>query len=368
MKLGTLLLRNAVIGLTQLEAALRNQVLYGGKLGTNLVELGFVELDLLARTLADLTGLPVATQDMLEAAEPDALALVGPELASSLGVIAMRREGDALAVAVIDPDDTDAIAQLTEHVQMRVASYVVPELRALYYLEKLYGLPRKARFVRTAARDAERRAAAAIDDRRRTQPAGGMVMPPGLTVEPRRRRTSTAPMDLTPVPATISAVTVGERIAAATHRDQIADALVDFGRGRTAAFILFIVRDGNALGWRAHIATGRGLVQQIEDLSLPLGGSSVLQAAHDSATPYRGRSPSSGRPVETRLWTAIGADPAPDESMVVPISVRQRVVNLVYAHGLGGAPLAADVADVLVDLCRQAEEAYVRLIKAHRGG
>ena len=94
----------------------------------------------------------------------------------------------------------------------------------------------------------------------------------------------------------------------------------------------------------------------------------MLQAAHDSATPYRGRSPSSGRPVETRLWTAIGADPAPDESLVVPISVRQRVVNLVYAHGLGGAPLAADVADVLIDLCRQAEEAYVRLIKAHRGG
>ena len=34
MKLGTLLLRHAVIGVTQLEAALRNQVIYGGRLGT----------------------------------------------------------------------------------------------------------------------------------------------------------------------------------------------------------------------------------------------------------------------------------------------------------------------------------------------
>ena len=76
MKLGTLLLRNAVIGLTQLEAALRNQVLYGGKLGTNLVELGFVELDLLAEYLSELSGLPIATASMLDAAPREALAQV----------------------------------------------------------------------------------------------------------------------------------------------------------------------------------------------------------------------------------------------------------------------------------------------------
>src|SRR5262249_41248993 len=60
MKLGTLLLRNAAIGLTQLEAALRNQVLYGGRLGTNLVELGFIDLELLSSYLAELTGFPIA--------------------------------------------------------------------------------------------------------------------------------------------------------------------------------------------------------------------------------------------------------------------------------------------------------------------
>ena len=39
MRLGTMLLRDAVITLTQLEQALRAQVLTGGRLGTNLVEL-----------------------------------------------------------------------------------------------------------------------------------------------------------------------------------------------------------------------------------------------------------------------------------------------------------------------------------------
>src|SRR6266404_5328903 len=66
VKLGTLLLRNAAIGLTQLEAALRNQVLYGGRLGTNLVELGFIDLELLSTYLSEMTGFPVATPTLLD--------------------------------------------------------------------------------------------------------------------------------------------------------------------------------------------------------------------------------------------------------------------------------------------------------------
>ena len=69
MKLGTLLLRNAAIGLSQLEAALRNQVLYGGRLGTNLVELGFVDLEVLSGYLAEMSGQPVATPTLLDAAD-----------------------------------------------------------------------------------------------------------------------------------------------------------------------------------------------------------------------------------------------------------------------------------------------------------
>src|SRR5262245_9058170 len=153
MKLGTLLLRNAVIGLTQLEAALRNQVLYGGRLGTNLVKLGFVELDLLADYLSELSGLPVATKELLDEAPKEALDAVGPELAHDLGAIPLGATPDgALAVAMIDPNDAEALATIGERIGAPVAPYVVPELRGLYYLERLYGRPRKARFVRTGGR------------------------------------------------------------------------------------------------------------------------------------------------------------------------------------------------------------------------
>src|SRR3954464_2890955 len=87
MKLGTLLLRNAAIGLSQLEAALRNQVLYGGRLGTNLVELGFIDLELLSNYLAELSGFPIATPTLLEHVDAGLVELLGSDDAHRLRAI-----------------------------------------------------------------------------------------------------------------------------------------------------------------------------------------------------------------------------------------------------------------------------------------
>ena len=150
MKLGTLLLRNAAIGLSQLEGALRNQVLYGGRLGTNLVELGHIDLEMLSGYLAELSGFPMATPTLLDAADPALLDKLGSDEAHRLRSIPLGYLGDdksAIAVAMVDPTDGGAAAQLAEKLGATVTPYVVPELRALYYLERLFGTPRRARFL-----------------------------------------------------------------------------------------------------------------------------------------------------------------------------------------------------------------------------
>src|SRR4029079_19501467 len=104
MKLGTLLLRNAAIGLSQLEAALRNQVLYGGRLGTNLVELGFIDLELLSTYLAEMSGFPGAPPSVHEAAEPAMIAKLTADDAHRLRAIPLRMVGsstDTIAVAFV---------------------------------------------------------------------------------------------------------------------------------------------------------------------------------------------------------------------------------------------------------------------------
>jgi Type II secretion system (T2SS), protein E, N-terminal domain len=367
VKLGTMLLRNAAIGLTQLEAALRNQVLYGGRLGTNLVELGYIDLELLSAYLAELSGLPIATPTLLDQADPGLIEQLGAEDAHRLRAIPLGYLGEgigAVAVALVEPGDPRVVEQVASKLGAQIAPYVVPELRALYYLEKLFGLPRRARFVRAG------RSAGSNGDlpgeRRRTQPAMGMVMPPALTLEPRRRRASSpAPLVGVVTPA-LGFATACERIDAASNRDQIAETFAAYAQGRCDALVVLLIRDGNALGWRAWVAPPAALRKPIEELSLPLGGASSLQSAHDAGQPFVGTPPSAARPIEKQLWAALGTQPEPFAVLVVPVLVKQRAVNLVYAH-LVSSPPPNQLVSELGELAARAQASYLRLIRQARG-
>lgn len=372
MKLGTLLLRNAAIGLSQLEAALRNQVLYGGRLGTNLVELGFIDLELLSTYLAELSGYPIATPALLDDAEKGLLDKLGADdahrlRAVPLGYLAAQPDAggsDTIAVALVDPTDAQAVGELEARLGAKITPYVVPELRALYYLERHFGTPRRARFIRTA-RPGTDPGELVGDDRRKTQPAGGIAMPPPLTLEPRRRRPSQAPI-VQSVPTSLSYGAACERVDTASNREQIADTFVDYARGRCDVLVVFLVRDGNALGWRGYVAPPHKPQQAIEEISLPLGGASALQSAHDAGQTYVGQPPSPAKPVEGTLWTALGCDSKPVEVLVVPIMVKQRAVNLIYTHTLGGTPPQSLITE-LQDLAGRAQTSYMRLIRQTRG-
>jgi hypothetical protein len=367
MKLGTLLLRNAAIGLSQLEAALRNQVLYGGRLGTNLVELGYIDLELLSAYLAELSGFPIATPTLLDHADPTLLAKLGADDAHRLRAIPLGYLGEGtgtVAVGLVEPADTAAVDQVATRLAAQVAPYIVPELRAVYYLEKLFGLPRRARFVRPG-RPADSRGPE-VEDRRRTQPAMGMVMPPALTLEPRRRRpTSQAPL-AGDVPFAIGYGSACELIDTASNRDEIADTFVAYAQGRCEALVVFLIRDGNALGWRSWVAPPAALTKPIEELSLPLGGASSLQSAHDSGQPFVGPPPSAAHPVEKQLWAQLATQPEPVAVLVLPVLVKQRAVNLVYAHLASGEPPVQLVTE-LGDLALRAQTSYLRLIRQARG-
>ena len=365
MKLGTLLLRNAAIGLAQLEAALRNQVLYGGRLGTNLVELGFMDLELLASYLSELTGFPVATPSMLDEADPALLSRIGADHAHRLRALPLgyAEDGGAISVAMVDPTDQHATDELVATFGAKVAPFVVPELRALYYLERHFGTPRRARFIRTARAGSE----PGVDDRRRSQPAGGIAMPPTLTLEPRRRRSSSGMSDPQShaVPAAIGYGAACERLDLAASRDQIVDTILEYAKGRCDALVVLLIRDGNALGWRGYVAPPARIARPIEELSLPLGGASALQAAHDAGQMFVGPPPSPAKPIEAMLWSALGSE-APSDVLVVPVLVKQRTVNLIYAHTLGGPP-PRNLASELLDLAGRAQTAYLRLIRQTRG-
>lgn len=358
MKLGTMLVRNAAIGLSQMEAALRNQVLYGGRLGTNLVELGYLNIELLSTYLADQAGVPAATPTLLEDAERTLLDLLGKDDAHRFGALPIGRlDRRTTVVAMVDPSDESAVEALGAKLGTTVIPYVVPELRAAYYLEKHFGAPREARFLRTAHPEPQSLA----EERRRAQPAGGISIPPTLTIEPRRYRDSAAPVTQ-PVPTALMFASARKRIETATDREQIAEAFVSYAKGRCDALVMLVPRERNAVGWRGYVAPSTEPPHRLAELSLPLGGSSALQVAHDTAQSYVGTPPTPATPVESRLWNALGAKPPPSDVVVIPVTVKQQPINLIYAHQATGCLPGAIVAE-LQELAECAQATYLRLTR-----
>jgi hypothetical protein len=366
MKLGTLLLRDGIINLDQLEAALRAQVLFGGRLGTNLVELGHVSLDTLTDYLARTLAMPAATQAMFEAADPRILTLVPAALAEKHLVFPLGLEpGDPprLRLAVAEPRDMAAVAAVEKACGVKVWPHVVPELRVLFYLEQAYGITRKPRFVRAApAADAqpptgERRrfladAAAApvsIQPRRNTNPPV-MIAPAAAEPVP-------AP---TPRPASLSDTL--DRLEAAENRDAIAEAVLAFARGRLEACVLFLLKGSLALGWRGFAPGLEGA--GVESVSLPLAAPSCLQSAYDTRVPWRGAPGVSGKSLDATLFMRLRQPAAPDEVLTIAVAIGQRVVNLVYAHAHAGGALDDGVVDGMISVSEAAADAYARLIQA----
>lgn len=155
MRLGELLIADGRLSEEQVEQGLRAQVLWGGRLGTNLVELGLLDLDELSWTLARQHRMPVALARHF--AQPDAAlqARLGSALAERWQCVPLARLAEdppriGLAATTPLPDEAigEIAAQLGEPVEAIVVA-IAAEMRILYHLEVSYGLDRPARYMRS---------------------------------------------------------------------------------------------------------------------------------------------------------------------------------------------------------------------------
>lgn len=108
-KLGELLVESGLITAAQLQDALRHQKFIGGRLGSNLVALGFVSEDVLMDFLSQQMGVPRLDINRLNV-EPDVLRRVPRRLAEQLCILPVAiKEPKSLVLAMADPSDLNAI-------------------------------------------------------------------------------------------------------------------------------------------------------------------------------------------------------------------------------------------------------------------
>ncbi len=152
MRLGEILIAAHVITARQLEEALQAQVMLGARLGTSLVEHGYIDLDSLSNALAHQLRLPAALASHFDRADRVLQRGLSANLAEKYACLPLLRVGKRAAViASISPLEARPIAIIADELGLepdRLIQAVAPELRIRYSLEHVYNIPRPQRFLR----------------------------------------------------------------------------------------------------------------------------------------------------------------------------------------------------------------------------
>ena len=417
-ELATYLVEREILSRAQVDEAREAQVVYGARLGTNLVELGALSLDELGEHLAACTGFPLAPKEWLAAPEGDALAAVPVDLAARLVVLPLRFSAEVLHLAMLDPGDARALHEVERTVGRAVRGYLLPELRLRYVMERHLGIRRSLRFANVARKleRVRRIAAAATEDAPEEErlrsalgigplssgeeltdemsfaalhqtfdlarsraldagaPAGGDddalvlddVAPEGPADPPAGARPGPTGDAATGTSATAmrpsrDAAELEADLAGARDGDAAARAGLALVRHYVRYAALFVVHRGMAMGLAAD---GDGAAPGIGGVLVPIDVESVFARAATAAEVFRGGPPAHG--IDARVLRALGRG-AVCEIAVLPVPVRARVVNVLYADG-GDRPLARTTVAALRAAADCLSAAYERLILERKRG
>jgi hypothetical protein len=416
---GRWLIEQKILTLDQLEEADRSQTVYGGRLGTNLVETGYLGLDELAEHLTRYHGVTLAPVSWLESPDPKAIKLVPIALIRRHKMLPLRLEREALHMAMLDPTDPGQLDFASTAANRPVVPYVLPEIRLLYWLETHLQIDRHPRFVNLAAR--LRRTDLRVSDFdsslghtiEAAAPASERVLEPEPEIATAEQapdvldkwfeddvlRPETdapvstpsgppppSPVDAADEPADLEEELLLEelvveaeapaivnesvargplpparvaeleaQLAGAVERDPIVELMLELARSHCEVAVLFLVNGGKVTPFRA---SGGGVQERLSDLEVPLGVHSIF--AHPAVTgfPFRGSPPEGG--IDGRLLESMGRADIHD-LLVQPISIRDRVVNLLYCDN-GSSAFGETSIAALGAVADCAARAYERLI------
>ena len=364
-KLGELLIRKNLLTQAQLEEALQAQVIFGGKLGTVLIEMGLITEDTLAEILAQLISIPCAKPGQLQNIPEDVIKIISAELAEKHKVIPVSVSGKKLTLAMAEPHKLQAIDEISFRTGYIIRPILALEVRLVFALENYYGIKRTMRYIAPPKQVREE-----LNQIHVFETVDGPIEAPdtdedlgALGSEHIYEKPVAEPAQPEPVAAAeivedeieelgdddlieeleeeeITLATTAQTLVGITDRNDVADAVIAYLGANYARAALFMVVAGQVTGWRS--AKGGQPIPGFEQFQLPLSEPSVLKTAVESNSFFLGPIPQSG--ANLALTTFLGK-PAPQSALLLPMSMLGRVVGLIYVDD-PQTDLSAAVVDV----------------------
>ncbi len=378
-RLGELLVAEKLITADQLEDAIEAQCLYGGRIGTSLIELGYLDEEEIARTLSRKLHLPYIEQELLMKIPSEVIDLMPQKLACKHLAIPCRLEKKRLYLAMSDPTNLTTIDALAFRLGFIIVPVVVPELRLMLALQKYYHLELSPRFyslsqrITTKRRKTTSRSAPSpktpgkqsrteppllevtdedivdtsnpdeenwpllgekdtLDDLSDAEYQELINMPEHLRQDPSDASVKAgADRQVTLEVAKLSAeeqhpfALLCKSLLTAENRDDIADAIIDYLSSIGKGVALLMVKGETATGWKAAFA-GEPL-PDFSQLQIPLNQPSILQTVADSKSCYLGPLPHDSN--NLHLASFFTQQP-PEMVLLMPLLLRGRLVSILY--------------------------------------
>src|SRR5215471_5340769 len=127
VKLGELLIKHQMITEKQLAEALRAQHTFGGRLGTNLVELGYLSEQVLVQFLSAQFKLPAVTVAEIDSIKEEVIKLLPRALAEKYKVLPVSVKDRRMRLAMADATHLKAIDEVAFSTGCAIQPLVAPE-------------------------------------------------------------------------------------------------------------------------------------------------------------------------------------------------------------------------------------------------
>src|SRR6267143_2508400 len=150
VRIGELLLKEKRITPEQLQEALNYQRTNGGKLGYNLIKLGYVKDEEITALLSKQYGVPSIALTQFEI-DPAVVKLVPAETAQKYQIVPLSRSGATLPIAMTDPTNVFAMDDIKFMTGYNVEPVVASETAVIDAITKYYGKAAAAAAAGTAA-------------------------------------------------------------------------------------------------------------------------------------------------------------------------------------------------------------------------
>lgn len=313
-RLGEYLVKAGKITERQLSIVLERQVTMGGRLGTNLIELGYLSENDLTQFLSKKLKIPSVQSADIEQIDPAVIQLIPREVAQKYNMVPIKRDRSVLSVALLDPTDLEAIDELRFITGCVIRPYIASEARIRYALEHYYQINRQLRYV------------SVLDDERKSHEKRT-----GIEAEKSARKE--------PSTDELEAVLrqAREDWVEARDRDEVIAIFLKAANAVLERGILFLVKSAMVTAWKAYPAYREAEISGIE---FKLDEPSVFKDVVTAKTFYRGPvPPPADNPTHQGLFQALGG-PLPEEILLLPILINDQVVAVFYGDNqVSGLPI-----------------------------